>query len=203
MIYTIGYAGIKIEQFLEILKKDAITYLIDVRSTPRSQYFPSYNDNSLKKALAERGIKYANLKDEFGAKQEDIGFITNGVVDFEKFARSEQFEKGISKVVGLVKDGEVVCIMCAEIDPIGCHRAMLCARHLDGVKHIIARKDKVIAENHAFLEERLKKMHGMQQSLFVEDLEVAYRKQNQKIGYRPKGKMNEKENLHNDKIPEG
>ena len=191
-VYTIGYAGLNIEKFVEALKSYKVTKLVDVRSTPRSQYFPNYNDMALGKTLSANGIKYANWKHEFGARQEGMEFITNGIVDFEKFSKSEQFKLGLNKIEQLAESGEVVCLMCAEIDPVGCHRAILCGRGLHdaqfNVQHIIGKRSgEAFLESHGDLEQRLVKLNCKQLSLLGDDLVIAYKKQNERIGYKPKG----------------
>ena len=42
-IYTIGYSGCKIENFLIEIKEHRISSVIDVRSNPYSQYYTDYN----------------------------------------------------------------------------------------------------------------------------------------------------------------
>ena len=66
MVYTIGYAGLDIDRFLDILKENKISLLIDVRSLPKSKYFKDFNDNNLSKRLSKIGFKYENWRKEFG-----------------------------------------------------------------------------------------------------------------------------------------
>ena len=183
MIYTIGYAGTGIERFIEILKDKSVDILIDVRSIPRSQYFYQFNDNLLSKTLANVGIKYENWKREFGARQVCLEFYSDSILDYEKFAKSWQFQSGIDKVKELVNQNKNICLMCAEIDPINCHRAILCgkeiyAKGLD-VMHIIAKRSgETIFKSQADFEKRLLACTK------VNNLSEAYQKQNKKIGYK-------------------
>lgn len=183
MIYTIGYAGTTIGQFLQILKDKNVSLLIDVRSIPKSQYFYQFNDNLLSKALANIDIKYENWKREFGARQEGRNFYTDNILDYEMFAKSEQFQTGIAKIKELENQGKNICLMCAEIDPINCHRAILCGKEIFAngmdVTHIIAKRNgEVIAENQKEFEKRLLA------TTKINNLCEAYRKQNRKIGYK-------------------
>ena len=91
MIYTIGYAGAAIDRFMQILLSLRISLLIDVRSIPKSKYFREFNDNLLSKTLAQYGIKYENWKDEFGARQDDLSFYAENILDFDKFAKVSNF----------------------------------------------------------------------------------------------------------------
>ncbi len=181
MVYTIGYAGLDIDRFLDILKENKISRLIDVRSLPKSKYFKDFNDNNLSKILPKIGIKYENWRKEFGARQDNFEFYTNGILDYEKFAKSEQFQKGIEKVKELQK--EDICLMCSEIDPINCHRAVLCGRKIFEnemeVSHIIAKRNgETNIENHTDFEKRL------MLNLKTGNVQDAYIMQNKKIGYK-------------------
>ena len=183
MIYTIGYAGVTIDRFVQILKNMKISLLIDVRSVPKSQYFYQFNNNLLSRILANVDIKYENWKDEFGARQDNLKFYTNSILDYEKFAQSEQFQSGILKLKNLYKQDSNVCLMCAEIDPINCHRAILCAKEIYAndmkVVHVIAKRNgETYFESQEDFEKRLLK------ETKTSNLIDAYRKQNKKIGYK-------------------
>lgn len=184
MVYTIGYAGTTIERFLQVLKDNKITTLIDIRSIPKSKYFYQYNDNILNKSLALYGIKYENWKSEFGARQlNPVFFDEDKILDYSKFAQSEQFQNGISKIKNLVQNNENLCLMCAEIDPINCHRAILCGKEIFSceidVTHIICKRNgETYLETQANFEKRLL------EETKVNNLPTAYRKQNKKIGYK-------------------
>jgi uncharacterized protein (DUF488 family) len=118
-------------------------------------------------------IKYENLKTEFGARQENKEWFTDGYLDYAKFAQSEPFLRGIKHTMDLMQSGETVCLMCAEKDPINCHRAILCCKELSErnaeVLHIRWGKDKVWLETHEELHDRIG---------------GDYKKINAKIGYR-------------------
>jgi RimJ/RimL family protein N-acetyltransferase len=187
-IYTIGYAGTTLPRFVDILKGHNISHLIDVRSIAKSQYFSAFNDTNLKSELPKYGIAYLHFKNEFGARQGDPRFYTNGVMDFEKFSKSEQFKSGIEKVNNYLAENKTVCLMCAEIDPLDCHRAILCARALDdseiAIEHIVARRSgEVTTESQNALEKRLLELYKKQ----TDDPQTAYKLHNQKIGYKLEG----------------
>jgi uncharacterized protein (DUF488 family) len=199
-IYTIGYSGFEINEFTAALKRFGVSCIIDVRSLPYSRFYPKYNEKNLSAVLKQNGVQYFNLKSEFGARQENAEFYTNGVMDFEKFAQSGQFKRGVRIVKDLIGENETVCLMCAEKDPIICHRAILCGRELANIGfdifHIVIGKEGVVTENHRTFEKRLLELYFKntpgQIDLFEEDyensLKIAYKKQNEKIGYKPETK---------------
>lgn len=195
-VYTIGYTSFEIQKFVEVLKKYKITCLIDVRSTPKSSYYKDFDDFNLLPLLKNNGILYRNYKEEFGARQENKDFYNvKGFLDFEVFSQSKQFNDGIDKIKKAQDMGYVVCLMCAEKDPINCHRTILITRNLDkkgfDVKHILATEG--LCEQPEIDERLLEKFfpNRSQISLFNENnltkeelVTKAYQLQNEVIGFR-------------------
>jgi uncharacterized protein (DUF488 family) len=140
-VYTIGYSGYKPDEFIIELLRRNINVLIDVRSVPYSKYHSDYNKEALQAMLETQNIKYRNYAREFGARQTDQYYYTDGKLDFEKFALSEQFSDGIKKVKSASNLGFTVALMCAEKVPEKCHRAILAARVLRDngfeIRHIV------------------------------------------------------------------
>lgn len=194
-IYTVGYTAYDIEEFITELKKYNITHVIDVRSNPFSQYYSDYNKNNLENKLRQNGMLYQNYNIEFGARQsEKIYFSTNGYLDFSKFSKSEQFISGINKVLEGIEQNYVFALMCAEKEPINCHRSILVGRefHKIGivVKHILSEGNILL---HSELEQQLLERYFSnreQINLFSEVkseeelIEEAYALSNAEIGYK-------------------
>lgn len=195
-VYTIGYTSFDVEKFVEVLEKFQITCLIDVRSNPKSAYYKDYDDSNLIPLLKSKGIVYRNYKDEFGARQENKEFYNDkGFLDFNLFAKSQQFNNGINKIKKAQDMKYVVCLMCAEKDPINCHRTILIARNLDkqgfNVKHILATEE--FCEQCEIDKRLLEKYYPnrSQISLFNENnltdseaIEKSYQLKNEEIGFR-------------------
>ena len=138
--------------FIAILKRNKISHLIDVRSNPVSEYYQDFNSFNLEPKLKENGIIYENFALEFGARQENKEFFSKeGFVDFEKFTKSEQFQNGLVKIkAGLKRDANFV-LMCAEKDPINCHRSIMIAHSMqkNGIEvlHIMSDNQLQIQED--------------------------------------------------------
>ncbi len=127
-LYTIGYSCFDINRFLEVLRQYSINCVIDVRSNPKSQYYPEYNIELLETFLKKNNILYRNYKKEFGARQEETIYYTNGVLDFSKFTKSKIFQEGIEKIDKGINLGYRFVLMCAEKDPSTCHRNIMIAK---------------------------------------------------------------------------
>lgn len=196
-VYTIGYSGFPMEDFLKLLRSRGVNVVIDVRSVPFSARFPDFNRDSIRRRLQEAGVHYRNYAVEFGARQEDASYYTaDGYLDFEKFAKSPMFRSGCRKLAAGMAQGFRFALMCAEKDPIDCHRGIMIARALqeDGadVAHLLPDGKE---EGQRSLEHRLLDMYFRERgqiSLFdktvsEEDLlRQAYRMRNKEIAYRSK-----------------
>lgn len=128
-IYTIGYSGFEPENFVRTLKNYGINCLVDVRSNPHSAYFKDFDKERISKRLQREKILYRNYSAEFGARQTDENFFTDGVLDFSKFALSPIFEEGVKKIEAGISIGCTFAFMCAEKRPEVCHRSILVARN--------------------------------------------------------------------------
>lgn len=60
-IYTIGYQGRNLQNFIEILKKNEIKLVVDVRSSAKSEKKPEFNEEILKRELERNYIKYKHF----------------------------------------------------------------------------------------------------------------------------------------------
>lgn len=193
-VYSIGYSGFLINDFIDTLNVNNISLVIDVRSVPYSQNFPDYNKCNLGSFLTKSKIYYRNYALEFGARQEERKYHTHeGYLDFELFAKSPPFLSGFDRLVKSMNQNYIFALMCAEKDPFDCHRAILVARAFYNagykVMHLLPNKHKMTQED---IEARLLSKYfpdRKQIKLFGESLSEeeytnqAYQKRNAEIGY--------------------
>lgn len=129
MVYTIGHSTQSIERFVELLKTHSITAICDVRSQPYSRMNPQFNREPLRDTLKEAGVAYVFLGEELGARSKDPSCYRDGRVDYELLARTELFHSGLERVREGARTHRIA-LMCAEKDPLDCHRTILVARNL-------------------------------------------------------------------------
>lgn len=196
LIYTIGHSRHNIEYFIELLKRNDINCICDVRSMPYSKFAEQFNQNNLKDELKKNNIEYLFFGDEFGARRKEPNLYTNGKVDFEKVAHDSKFINGIKRIEKGIRKGYKIALMCAEKDPIECHRTILVARNLDlngfEVNHILEDGSVI---NQKEINQRLLKKHfpnRNQISIFednesIDYLKEAYKIANQSIGFKEEG----------------
>jgi uncharacterized protein (DUF488 family) len=156
MIYTIGHSKHPAERFIELLRQHDIGALADVRSTPFSRFNPQFNRERLAAALRDAGIQYVFLGQELGARPREREFYDGDRVSYGKLARAERFPQGVERVMAGSREHRIA-LMCAERDPLHCHRALLISPALERagvpVSHILADGS---LETHADLMKRVK-----------------------------------------------
>lgn len=140
-ILTIGHSNHSLERFVALLAEHRVTAVVDVRSAPYSRFRPHFNRKALAAALKTHGIDYAFLGRELGGRPTDPACYDGGRVDYERVARTSSFRDGVDRVI----DGGArhrIALMCAEKEPLDCHRTLLVARALDeagvAIAHILA-----------------------------------------------------------------
>jgi uncharacterized protein (DUF488 family) len=129
IVYTIGHSNHTIGRFIEMLKSASITAIGDVRSVPYSGRFPQFNKNDLSHQLQLNGIKYVFLGDQLGARSKDPNCYIDRRADYSLIASTQEFKNGLQRA----KEGARtfnIALMCAERDPLDCHRTILVSRHL-------------------------------------------------------------------------
>lgn len=155
MLFTIGHSNHEIGAFIELLHRHGVSAISDVRSHPYSRFVQQYSREPLKAALANAGIHYVFLGKELGARSENPACYSQGKVQYECLAKQPRFAAGIRRVMEGMQRHRIA-LMCAEKDPLECHRSLLVARKLfeEGVEigHIHA---DGLLESHSALETRL------------------------------------------------
>lgn len=162
-----------------------MTAVADVRSRPCSRRFPWFNRNRLSSSLPSSGIAYVFLGDMLGGRPEDPSCYLDGQVQYSLVARTPSFQAGMARLLEGASSYRIA-LMCAEKDPLTCHRTLLVARQvfLRGVSvaHILASGE---LEGQAAADARLveeSKLGGLFGSL-EETIEEAYRRRSAEVAF--------------------
>ena len=187
LVLTVGHSTHPISDFVVLLQGHGATAVADVRSVPYSRFNPQFNQETLGGTLEHYGIRYVFLGRELGGRSKDPMCYEGGQIQYSRLARTDLFLRGLDRVVqGASK--YCVALMCAEKDPIDCHRMILVARELVSrridVAHILG--DGRL-ELHGETNERLLMRFGLcEPHLFSsrsELIEQAYKAQAERIAY--------------------
>jgi len=193
-LLSIGHSNLLAERFLTMLQTAGVEAVADVRSTPFSRFCPWFSQKPLAATLAAAGIGYSPMGDALGGRPRNDSLYRDGVADYEAMATVPEYMAGLERLVAAAQRSRL-CVMCAEREPLDCHRCLLVARSLAerglAVGHIL--RDGSI-EPHAATEERLldldKKADPQTCDLFAtgqrQRLAAAYHRRARTVGFRRK-----------------
>lgn len=193
VLYSIGHSNIEGQDFVNALEMYRIPLLADIRSRPRSHWHPQFDQLALEHLLREAGIEYLYLGEELGGRPDDPKvYRGDGLVDYQARRKSRGFQMGIERILAEIHRRSLA-IMCAEEDPLSCHRFLLVCPALveHGVEVLHIRGSKVL-ESQQDAEDRLLQLHHFGDvtsgSLFGNDraaaLDAAYAAQAEKCAFR-------------------
>jgi uncharacterized protein (DUF488 family) len=192
-LFTIGHSNQEMSDLLGVLLRHEVQMVCDVRSRPGSFRFPQFNREPLMAQLATAKIIYQFFGDQFGGRPLDSRYYRpDGLVDYPARRKAPDFEEALDRLLGAQKSKNVV-LMCAEEDPLHCHRFLLICPALvqRGILPRHLRRGAAL-ETQRDAEDRLLQLHGFadvtSNSLFSQGraaaLEDALRLQSEQYGYR-------------------
>lgn len=126
-VYTIGYEGKSIEEFIEKLQSNGIERVIDVRERPLSRK-RGFSKKSLQENLSKAGIDYIPLT-ALGSPRELRQDLRSRQLSFSEFA--DLYKNYLLKDLNAIRNLEIhassktSAIMCFEADWRRCHRSIL------------------------------------------------------------------------------
>jgi uncharacterized protein (DUF488 family) len=153
--WTIGHSTRKIDIFISLLEKNGIKLVVDVRKLPGSKRYPQFNKEALSAWLHKVGIRYEHFSELSGRRKpkhtsRNTAWRNASFRGYADYMETEEFRKGIERLVDLASEVGPAAIMCAEAVWWRCHRALISdylkVRGID-VIHIV---DVNKSESHPF-----------------------------------------------------
>jgi uncharacterized protein (DUF488 family) len=186
-LLTIGHSNHSFAHICKLLKKNGVGCIVDVRSQPYSRHNPQFNREAFSTELQRQSIAYEFMGHTLGARSTDPSCIEAGRVSYRRLAATVGFQEGLGALLRIATE-QTVALMCAEKDPLTCHRTILVCRNLRRpgieIQHILYDGS---LESNAITELRLFRMFNSQPNLFmdmVEKIEEAYDRQAEEIAWR-------------------
>lgn len=153
-LFTIGHSNQAMADFLALLDRHGVTAVGDVRSNPYSRW-TQFGRENLAGTLKDHGLRYVFLGDQLGARRTEAECYADGRADYERVAQLPAFLEGLARLERGSAE-HVIALMCAEREPLHCHRGVLIARRLVDrgwrVRHILGDGS---LEEHAATEQRM------------------------------------------------
>ena len=128
-IYTIGHSTRTFEAFLELLRREDIRFLLDVRRFPGSRRHPQFASAALATALGTAGIDYRHMPSLGGRRDADplsrnIGWRNASFRGYADHMATPEFRNALDEVVAISQRAPTT-VMCAEAVPWRCHRNLI------------------------------------------------------------------------------
>src|SRR5213080_711120 len=129
-MWTIGHSTRAIDEFILLLEKNEIKLLADVRAWPGSKRYPQFNKDALAESLSAHGIHYEHFP-ELGGKRKskpdsrNTAWRNASFRGYADYMETEQFQKGIERLLEVAAEPGLTAIMCAEAVWWRCHRSLI------------------------------------------------------------------------------
>jgi len=155
-LFTIGHSNHTIDAFVKLLLSHNIAQVVDVRTFPSSRFSPQFNQEALREGLAAAGIAYEYAGKYLGGK---------GKKPNTEMRQPAAFRQALKDLIRQSQE-RATAMMCAEEDPLQCHRRYLISRALMedfsfiDIEHI--RKDSTVQREAGFPESAVQLTLGME-----------------------------------------
>jgi uncharacterized protein (DUF488 family) len=128
-MFTVGHSNRTLDQFIELLKAQRVSLLVDVRTMPRSRHNPQFNREALPPMLAAQGIAYEHLPGLGGlrhARKDSVntGWRNASFRGYADYMQTAEFARNLAALCEL-DARQTTAIMCAEAVPWRCHRSLI------------------------------------------------------------------------------
>ena len=128
-IYTVGHSNRPFPEFLALLAAHGVTQIADVRTVPRSQHNPQFNESRLARMLPKHGIAYERIELLGGWRRakpdsKNLGWKNTSFRGYADYMATPEFKKGLAELERLARK-QPTAVMCAEAVPWRCHRSLI------------------------------------------------------------------------------
>jgi uncharacterized protein (DUF488 family) len=126
-LYTIGYEGADLGDFIATLKSENIQQVIDIRELPLSRK-RGFSKNALKDALAKRAISYLHVTPLGDPKAGRTAARSGDFVTFRRLYNAHLRQKDSQEALLEASKAamqKISVLLCYELDYKNCHRSIV------------------------------------------------------------------------------
>lgn len=124
-IYSIGYGNREWDLMRALLARHGVQIVVDVRSAPFSRHRPAFSKRPLQRAVEAAGMRYWFRGAQLGGMPRDRSVYVGDRVDPVRYCARPAFRRELDRLACAARLGAVLCLLCAEEDPLRCHRFSL------------------------------------------------------------------------------
>jgi uncharacterized protein (DUF488 family) len=128
-LYTVGHSTRSLDELLQVLNREGVRHLIDVRAFPASRRYPHFAKDSLEKSLPPSSMRYTHFP-ELGGRRKgrpdsaNVQWRNAGFRAYADYMQTPEFDAALDRLVFNAKES-VCAVMCAEAVPWRCHRTLI------------------------------------------------------------------------------
>lgn len=130
-LFTIGYEGATPTALNDALVEGGVEVLVDVRAVANSRR-PGFSKRALSAGVDERGLGYLHLRalgtPADGRAAARAGRHAEMRAIYEEHLKTDAAQEELAGLIGLVRSGRKLCLLCFEREPEHCHRMMIAER---------------------------------------------------------------------------
>jgi uncharacterized protein (DUF488 family) len=129
-IVTVGHSTRPLAALVDLLRRNGVEVVADVRKLRGSRAFPWFDERPLRAALRKARIGYVAIPELAGRRPKSPNpqprpcWRNAGFRNYADHMRTEEFRVGARKLLALARDG-TVALLCAEAVPWRCHRGLV------------------------------------------------------------------------------
>lgn len=128
----VGYEGLTISEYIQVLGELQVTTLVDVRLNAISRK-PGFAKTRLQGYLSDSGIHYLHYRDLGNPKENRAGFWdapntdshAQSVNRFKDLILCDDYKVSLLNNLKSMSQHENVALLCYEKEPVKCHRTVL------------------------------------------------------------------------------
>jgi len=129
LICTIGHSNRPMAEFVDLLRHNEVTHIVDVRTVPRSRHNPQYGQDVLPDSLRSVAIDYTHLPGLGGLRKPkadsiNLGWRNLSFRGYADYMQTPAFEHNVD-VLATLAGARRCALMCAEAVPWPCHRSLI------------------------------------------------------------------------------
>ena len=153
-VWTIGHSTRPSEELVDVLVAQSIEAVADVRRWPASRKHPQFNEDALRRSLADSGVEYLSLPDMGGRRspRSDSPHDAWRVAAFRGYADymdTEPFRLALAMLLQLA-ERKRTAILCAEILWWRCHRSLIADLLKSRGHRVFHIRDRSTPEEHPY-----------------------------------------------------
>lgn len=128
-VHTVGHSNRPLPEFIDLLQRNRIQCVLDIRTVPKSRHNPQFGQDQLPLSLAAVGIGYRHIAALGGLRRPrkdspNGGWRNTSFRGYADYMESTEFRQNVEAVAEQARSISVA-LMCAESVPWRCHRSLV------------------------------------------------------------------------------